>query len=928
MLFGHTTDITCATVSENKTYLATSASGSENTIIVWNLKTKNKIFCLSGYFSVESVIWITFSLNNNILMTLSDGKPQGLALWEWKSQSTTPFCSYKFKANKFQHHVVFHPNDSSHFASTSEDNVYFFEKNENGLLSSAVDLKALYDEKMCLKAGKFTQTAFSVMSSLAYTGTSKGKIVVWGLPLYKTKTESSTSLLTVNPEERICLRMVQVITSRSSISFLTVIKENIVIGTQDSHICFYSETFKLIWSIDVEDGPIMTLSFNFKPRFTFKEVVMRVLGKNVKKEKSFEKLNDFMASTAYGLTVYVNSNTKEIQTILSGTASTVKTVAVHPHLPYIYFGDGFGNLQKWNYKTKVMEKKILYKDSSIGVEYLTVDSTGNYLVGAFTDNSIVVFDCIALSSKPCFVYDQMRFKTSAIKFSPDPQYFIVVDDGSFVTRFQLHLLIPSALDQIKDEGSSLSEEPLWCFKGKTRQHRGYIVDTLFNVPNEGENIYFFTLGEDFLVVQYNISSLRSKDIEVVKFIKLDKASAPICMCWYPLYNLRDLLGVTSSDGKLRVYDIDTENLVRFVSLPSFGEPYKKNLYLSYLDDDIGSDAECLMFYSAHLIGLTKFPVDGNPYSSLAIPSHVKGISTALTNYDQTFLFTAGVEDSWIFMYEINFGAVLQSQKSGGQGIDAFLSVLPSIENQQDVKQKLIYGIYALELETKLLNFGADQDPVLKGEIPINCLEYIMAVMGYFMTPKDLQLMLNDLEFENSHLHEGKKTTLNCLDIVKLYLNYRPEEPLNREKIKQSFKEVLSAEENPEKLARSSFLRILEFRGDQLPRKELLTILKCLKGTGDIDTLPMQLDEGNIQDKNLLDPENKILNDQEELERLIPDTITEKVFLQDVLCLDEPKEDLSKYILKKGDYKLTQGKPKIEDFIIAAQELNLFNETNK
>lgn len=32
---------------------------------------------------------------------------------------------------------------------------------------------------------------------------------------------------------------------------------------------------------------------------------------------------------------------------------------------------------------------------------------------------------------------------------------------------------------------------------------------------------------------------------------------------------------------------------------------------------------------------------------------------------------------------------------------------------------------------------ADPHPVLKGEIPVNCLEYVMAALGCFLSPDDV-----------------------------------------------------------------------------------------------------------------------------------------------------------------------------------------------
>lgn len=41
----------------------------------------------------------------------------------------------------------------------------------------------------------------------------------------------------------------------------------------------------------------------------------------------------------------------------------------------------------------------------------------------------------------------------------------------------------------------------------------------------------------------------------------------------------------------------------------------------------------------------------------------------------------------------------------------------------------------------MLQLGADPHPVLKGEIPVNCLEYVMAALGCFLSPEDVGVFI-------------------------------------------------------------------------------------------------------------------------------------------------------------------------------------------
>ncbi|GFX00758.1 hypothetical protein TNCV_4577251 [Trichonephila clavipes] len=329
-----------------------------------------------------------------------------LSLWNWKKKEMLPFSTYSFtERESFQHFASFHTKDSTHFISCSKKDVTFFKLDNDRIIKSVLSLDSLYDEKACKQAGDFTQTIFSPVSPLAITGTSKGKVILWGRPLYvKEKTtrmnmclqmkktfprmkiaylislynvladthfweekqcvnkrkklsdsnpdetnsrtfvtndgtcwenitcgssQSIKSVLTIDPMQRICLRMMQAFTSHCAITYLGICENLIVVGTSESKVCFFNETFQLLWSIKVPGNSIAAVSFNFKPKFSFKQAVFKALGRKLKKESPFEK-NDFIVCTDDGYAGYVKISSSEITDVLSGTAYTVKSVVVHP----------------------------------------------------------------------------------------------------------------------------------------------------------------------------------------------------------------------------------------------------------------------------------------------------------------------------------------------------------------------------------------------------------------------------------------------------------------------------------------------------------------------------------------------------------------------------------------------------------------------
>ncbi|GBN02758.1 Cilia- and flagella-associated protein 251 [Araneus ventricosus] len=103
MFSGHINDISSVAITNDKTYIATADCGMENSLIIWNARNRNIAFFVSGHFPNEGVVWMCFSEDGNILLTLSKRIPQELSLWNWKLLETTPYCTYMFKEdNQFQ----------------------------------------------------------------------------------------------------------------------------------------------------------------------------------------------------------------------------------------------------------------------------------------------------------------------------------------------------------------------------------------------------------------------------------------------------------------------------------------------------------------------------------------------------------------------------------------------------------------------------------------------------------------------------------------------------------------------------------------------------------------------------------------------------------------------------------------------------------
>ncbi|GIY37345.1 cilia-and flagella-associated protein 251 [Caerostris extrusa] len=345
IFFGHSNDIISSAATTDKIYLASADYGPKNALIIWHAKSGNIAFTMSNKYPDGGVIWMCFSEDNNMLLTLSGEIPQELSLWKWKTMETSPYYSYKYE---------------------KQDQI----QDESGIMSSVVNLTSLYDEKACKQAGDFTQTVFSPVSVLAITGTTKGKIVLWSRIHHgKEKTDQHNNCsLTMDPKQRICLRMMQIFSPHCSITCLTICEDLIA------------------------------------KKYTFKQAVLRTLGKKLEKLSPLKR-NDFIVCCSNGYAGYVKISSSEVTDVLSGTSYAVKSVIVHPLKPYIYVGDYKGEIQKWNYNTKL----------------------------------------------------------TSVKFSPDPQHLIATDEAAYVYRFQLYLIVPPEVYQLTRRDNIPPEEPKWQY---------------------------------------------------------------------------------------------------------------------------------------------------------------------------------------------------------------------------------------------------------------------------------------------------------------------------------------------------------------------------------------------------------------------------------------------------------------------------------
>lgn len=580
LLQGHTNEITCVSVSDNKRWIATCDAGSESMVVVWDsIKVTTNNYLLASIPKPELIIFlflqaipvktifdphskgirsIHISHNSMYLVTLgcpeNDGTTQTISVWEWASENVEPLHTCTIQIGKssqdeldayHEHYeqtfVRFHQENSNLILTSGPKDVIFWSW-ENGRLES---FSPTFEEReLGGTIGQFTQSTFIPGTAMAATATTDGKIIIWDV-----KSVSGSHL------EKYVLKVVEV-HRNCRINYLSTVGRYIVTGGDDGFVRFLDHQLRLeAWFEEFDAGPVISVSFE-KPLHGHHstsntiQTTWTATSDGISSGKSASDHDDklrtandngeqyltgdtssqfqcpnFVVATTTAVIIHVESSAfadldnEKIRgkIVVQGQSGPVQCLACHPTKPYLAISGFSGYIHVWNYVSKTLITFI--RMNGLFVASLQFDHKGQFMVAGCTNGVIKVFE--TTSFREIQAFKTSKNSIQSIQFSHDSLYFAFFDTDNCVGVFRW---------DYRDEDQRKPVE--WVYLGRYRSHKNPVIGIQFGVPDYGETPRLMSVGEDRRMVEYSLAdSSITEGIKIRAVHKIGQSAIPTAFLW-------------------------------------------------------------------------------------------------------------------------------------------------------------------------------------------------------------------------------------------------------------------------------------------------------------------------------------------------------------------------------------------------------------
>ncbi|XP_061586220.1 cilia- and flagella-associated protein 251 [Cololabis saira] len=846
LLQGHSHQISCICVSEDRRWIATADCGSQSMLIVWDSYSGIPVQTLFDCHVGGGVIAMAFSSNAKDLVTLGGEKVQRVCIWDWTSEVRKPFLWTELSPEHgFQDYISFKPTDRTQLLSGSKSHVLFYSWAKGNLQYFAMKPKrsilAEVQKALTQPSPGLLQNADVLFCKSVFHWENPqiltpilGSIMVWDVMDDLVENQYL-------PVEKILL-IIQLM--KHPISVLTVTDGCFVTGSTEGEIHFFDETFTYLTEIDdLNLDAVTSISFS-------KECAEEYLEDCFLKAKPF--IRNFVVSTASLKVVHVNAQ-NNIQTPLL-QHNPLQVVACHPSQPAVAMGSQDGFLKVWDYKNKVIIGSRAF-DTDRDIQCVTFDPKGLYLAVGFGSGSVRILDSHTLQSDQ---EESLRSTTKCIHlitFSADSQYLATADSGKGVTVFHLQ----------RNEGPLLR----WMYLGRYCSHYKPIVDLLFGVSPGSTQPRLLSLGMDRQLVEYDLKKSVTNQLLILSSERIEQSATPRCMAWYPPLSREHFLLIASDQYKMKLFN-STTNMCRKTLLgPTYGSPIKQVAVLPK-SKEAKINAYHLAYINEDKVGLQILPLDGNPYNSSAVICHPAGVSALSCSYDGRFVFTVGASDCCVFSWEINLNVLEAAAALGGKDMFPFYSFLEGGRDGKFYRDMEDFFYYC-----QIQVYGPDL--IKKGrvpnEIPLSEVPSLMRAVGHFPTEKEIEDMHNEIKF-SKYAETGKHVTdINLEDFIKLYVNHRPAFGISIDEIYQAFCISGRTDSTGQPvLLKHELLDSLQLQGERMTEEELKQCFATL----------LSLNEDEEKEETLWGASGGAECSVESVFQRLPEEISAETFIHSIL----------------------------------------------
>ncbi|XJO78238.1 hypothetical protein BDV3_002714 [Batrachochytrium dendrobatidis] len=416
----------------------------------------------------------------------------------------------------------------------------------------------------------------------------------------------------------------------------------------------------------------------------------------------------------------------------------------------------------------------------------------------------------------------------------------------------------------------------WVFIGRRKTHFKDIVSLLF-LPKEtsdsgprllsvskDRHVADFDLAKSNIVGGIFINSIR-------RIEQIHRPEAAVIYKRHHSIHPENLILTFNSGYKLKQYTESTQLCKKTVLGPTFGG-HINNMCLIPSD----SETKYLAFSTSNqVIGITVFPLDGNPSTTMGVISHPGEVSNIVCSHDGVSIITAGGTDGIVNCWNINT-AVLEAQASIFAGsLEPYLNMLdPSgLGEKSPIYREFEDYFYYAQLQSQKGDAAGNR--IISDQVSLTQVPSIVQAMGYYPSNQEIDDMINEVKYSRFSQGEGKEVeSITFPELIKLYLNHRP---------------VRDISLNDIEIALSHAKRLEP--GKPLPKGPVvkLSLNQTVSSKGIVSLLQQFGESFSLEDVH--EAFSMLLMDHPIYRGQLPHTINAKDFIQDVLGLvpTEPTE---------------------------------------
>ncbi|KAJ3274043.1 Cilia- and flagella-associated protein 251 [Terramyces sp. JEL0728] len=723
------------------------------------------------------------------------------------------------------------PFDPFEFLTFNSDSVYFyaFDKELSGLHQFEPSISA---KDFKTPPVGFTSAIFSPIAGQAVLGTAGGDIVLFA--------DYSLSNLSAKLETGRKCAIKNLSVHNSSVTFITSANKKFFISGDESGMV----KFRILFWHELKGGPIQAVMPNISSEAMFEELQIPELIVATAHAKVYllSKPNSVpfrptTATTTFSVPQTTNysiahlgkeshdmsapsvggSINPDVNVLLEGQYGNLQALIIHPDQSKFAIAGDNGVLQIWDYNSKQLvvsrhffeeppaplkkkEKKQPEALLPVGIESLCYSKSGKTLAVGFANGIIRFLDANNLIDLTQTVANKVtnggyKVSTVAIKkisFSVDGNYCALAD-ANFVTA----ILHKETIKIKPDSGKKRPESPLkmdakddeikrarqrveWVFVGRRKAHYKEIIALLFTTKNDEQVLY--SVSKDRHITEYNLRmSTHSNGIEIKNIRRIEQIYYPEAATLYHNHSLphpEEFILTFNSGFKFKLYSKDTQ-LCRSTTLgPTFGGLINSIQLIPHL-----GETKYFVYSTGNILGLAKFPLDGNPFKFIGVIAHPFDISNIAVASNGSCVVSAGGKDGIVNLWTMNYLAMESQIAQGGEGMEPFLNMLdPSgLADQGHVYREFEDFFYLAQIKTQ----GEDTtlDRIIGNRVPLTQIPSLVQAMGYYPSNQETDDMTNEVKYNTFAQANGQEATdISLHDLIRLYLNHRPEVPISAEEI--------------------------------------------------------------------------------------------------------------------------------------------------